>query len=562
MDKMTALQQALSHRWRCYWYGEGFELSCSICRIATVIVMWVTVEKIVGNSLVLNIASVKQFYPKGILLFLDGPPSEQCVALTKIVFRVAAPLAIVGLFTRLTTAVAVVSFLFFGALIYSFQPGWSHGYSPQLLAALALLFAPPGKVAIDTLLARRQGRGQTPFPSCRSVVLLGQFVLAMMFFNAAIYKLYLGNGEPFGWIYSDSIRNILARQHWKHNQPVPDWLQFVIDHRWAYTTFAAAACASQLAPIIACVWPNRFLIRATAGAIWMSVVIGLGVTMGYWHLEWLALAVFFVNWDQLYQRFRRRAAIQATIGEQFESSRASSRSPSFGLALRSTWIFVVVGTYTIVAFAGRDERPYTFPLCSFPMFSDILADEPLDEHLRFQLDATEWDIDATPALPSAVMAEVHRSYHHPNWSARPSISTDYVWRYIENAYEVEIKQIHIFQSIHHISAYPETAQIEMSVALLRYSRNKSGDRTYPGSLRWDRNRDCPFITVSDRQLAATLSVVRVKAADGDKIPVAGSWQGDRFYLTDAYGAWYALIDKQEAIQLQPIGERSSDSADE
>ena len=126
--------------------------------------------------------------------------------------------ALIGFCSRTSMLLSAVSSLLLGSLVYSFAPAWSHRLNATLLAQLAFLFADCGDcMSIDRWIKRRETSSRSP-PSGWPV-LLAQWAVVLMFVNACGYKLM--SGESFGWVFSDSLRNILLWRDDLHQEAVP-----------------------------------------------------------------------------------------------------------------------------------------------------------------------------------------------------------------------------------------------------------------------------------------------------------------------------------------------------
>jgi hypothetical protein len=338
-----------------------------------------------------------RYQPIGLLcLFGATPPDAWVPDACYRALVVAAWCVLFGFFTRVGLAVCVVcSILLFG-LQYSYLGEWCHPPQGILLPAVALLAGPRStRWSVDGLIDRYRGVApeviETARRHSRAPVLLAQFALAALFFNAALYKIYLTSGEPLRWAFSDNLRNLILLQHWKLGLEPSLPEQWIATRPWAYHGLALCNLITQLAVIGACFTVRRPRLRLAFGLVYLAEMIGLNLIMGICNPLWYPLVVLFVDWDWLCDRF-------------VTTPRRAEAMPSrwaWSGRLQAGFVAAYLVFYVTVAFAHPRQRAWTFPFSAFPMYSGIFATRPYSEHAAYQQPTCEWQIDAEPPLSTA-----------------------------------------------------------------------------------------------------------------------------------------------------------------
>jgi hypothetical protein len=153
---------------------------------------------------------------------------------------------------------------------------------------------------------------------------------------------------------------------------------------------------SQAMPIVACFAVRRPGLRAACGAFFVTDVLGIAVIMQWWNLNWLPLAVVFVDWEAL-----RGVAVVAIP--------PALRVPR----IEHAFIIAMVAAEGMTAFPAHvSGRVRAYPFTSFQMFAEVRAREPYDRHLPYGLAAGHFVLDppcedASRWLDHAYRATVH-----------------------------------------------------------------------------------------------------------------------------------------------------------
>ena len=265
------------------------------------------------------------------------PTSAAVVAAMLLVFRVACVLAVVGLWTRAATLVALVSGAYANAVA---QMTGALYADHHLLWFAALLAASPcgDALSID---ARRRAEP----PPARAYALPLRFVwilFCLMYFFPGFWKVWR---TGLAWVSADNVRDHMYLK-WRE---FGDWTPTLrIDHvpllLWASTIgtvafelgFVALALTSRLRPLV-----------VAAGLLFHNTTWVL-LRIHFWTLQ--ASYVAFVDWAAL---LRRRTA-----------AAASTAIP------RAT---AVVGTILVAGALGTGTRliPLSWPFTVYPTFASI-----------------------------------------------------------------------------------------------------------------------------------------------------------------------------------------------
>ena len=253
------------------------------------------------------------------ILLLDllgvGMPTVQGLAVAQFIFKAALLLACVGLLTRLSCLVALVSGTYVLSMPHTFGKT-GHGDGILVLAMLILALSRCGDAwSIDAL--RRSWRAGPPFaPPARS----GEYtwpvrclwlLTALVFFAAGYAK--LKHTGFVAWAWSDNMANTLLQHKIKSNPPT-DWGVWIAQFPLLCRLLAAGTIIVELAFPLALF--NKWARRTLVPAMFLAQV-GIGLTMGVWFIQFMFIYLFWVPFDamgrlmqrMLAPRFARRAAL-------------------------------------------------------------------------------------------------------------------------------------------------------------------------------------------------------------------------------------------------------------
>jgi hypothetical protein len=390
-------------RWQRYWFASGGRTAAAILRIALAVAILWSLHRLQTRwpSTAPGGGAHSSYRTVGVwMLFGDREPADAVIAALWLVARISTVAMLLGAWSRVATALSFVAFVALASLSYSGAATWSHPFNPILLAQLAFIGARGGDtLSVDALVRRLRGKPPLDVPNgYQWSIRLVQLAVALVFASAMFHKM-VGAGFTLRWITTDNLRNqILLRYDlggWTEHPAIVDWL---LDDVWRFRTAAALSMLSQSLPILACVFVKRPLVRAICGGAFVVETVALAVVMQYWNLEWLPLAVVFIDWDALIARVRRRPQL-------VPDAPAAWRPP------RSARIFVIVFVVyeAAMAFVPQiDQLLNTYPFTGFPLFAALRVRPPYDEHLPYALPAGDLEVVSDPPIDTTQLDAQYR----------------------------------------------------------------------------------------------------------------------------------------------------------
>jgi hypothetical protein len=512
----------LARRWTAYWHRPGFELSYFVCRLACLLSIYLSLDFFVLPNYDAWFAGrpLEHYKPVGpLFLFGRTPPEPIYFDVCRVILKVALVTAMLGLFTRLSFLAIAWCYISLTALLYSFSAAWSHGLNPQVLIALSLAGGPPHTFTLGNWIRQRMGWPATArFAS--SGVLLGQFTIAWVFANAGLYKLVLGNGEPFAWCYSDNMRNVLLYQHWAVQRPFSPTVQFLVEHPWAWKAAAWGNVILQIGPLLAMFLTRRPLLRALCGLLMVFEVVGLEHIMHLANWHWLPLFAFFVDWDRLGRRVLPRES-EAT---------PDVKPPSRPIDL---WIVLFAGAFLFVSLVHRTHVRWTYPFTSFPMYSPIMVKKPYTEHRSYPLLGTVCEIEAQRPLTPEEERWLWTNHRDVTWRGAPTVAKAQA---ITQALKVhteglEARRMTVRQVLFEIQPYPDNAVrpswssiwLVQDGSTYRYVDYTLGSETTGDYRLWIEPKPIGF-----RNPKVEVEFLRDFAAEPVRVP--GRWAAGRYYF--------------------------------
>ncbi len=397
-------------RWTRYWFDDGGRLALACVRIAVATAVALTLVRIadVPGSIV---APAAVYRPVGIwMLFGAAPPPPALVwALWGVAWAGTIAMGL-GLLSRLATVVSFLGSIALAAVVFSGKATWSHQFNVVLLAQLALVGGRVGDtLSLDALIRRVRGLPPANVPRGYQWSLrLAQLAVALMFVSAAFYKLAQGH-FTLRWALSDSLRHhLLVRFDLAgiERPPVAEWL---IDHVWRYRTAALLNFVSQLAPLAAVIFVRRPLVRAAAGAFFVVETLSLGLVVDLWNVPWFPLVAVFVDWERLVTWLARRP-VPVPVP-------APAAVPAGWRRPHGPHAFLIgfVAYHVLCLFVPRlAQRLNTYPFTSFPMFSQIRANPPYDEHRSYAVPGDRFEAlteHGTPPMVQYALDHVNRGLY-------------------------------------------------------------------------------------------------------------------------------------------------------
>ena len=287
-------------------------------------------------------------------------------------------LLIFGIGGRAVLALALLFFWMLACAEFSVTDALSHDFHGPLFIGLGLLLGWSNLLPFigRPLLGRTQGFAS----NTRWALLAALTFFSFIFFDAALYKIYLGNQDFLGWIFSDNLRNKLLIRYQVSLTQEPSFLpRLLIEHPLLCRFAALMAVMGQFLPIFGVFFLTKQRLRWIFAATVAFCLIGLKITMGIsWVLPWLPFACLFIDFDS----FKLARPPYQLAAPRFSKAAMTAFLVGF------LW---VVGASLI----GRQTR-LLYPLGPFPMYSNIEAAKPYSKHLPFERMHNEWRWQEAP----------------------------------------------------------------------------------------------------------------------------------------------------------------------
>ncbi|MBM4009407.1 MAG: DUF393 domain-containing protein [Planctomycetes bacterium] len=351
--------------------SEDFEWSAAAVRIAVAIgsLMMARFFVLDDYAAFLSHFPIQTYEPKGILaiLFPESPPSARLLTSLVPTTLAATLLALVGLLTPLSWAVALAGSLILTGVLFSFGPGASHGYNLILLTQAAMIFVPATRFSLDGWILGRLGKRHTPGRWLALRIMLVQVTVSCMYLGAVLTKLRAG-GWGFEWIRADNFRAHLIRRYPLLGEDFPAHVAWIADREWVCFLLPLFNVFAQFSPFLACFlfpWPR---LRLLFGIAFPMEVVGLGVMMGLWDFHLIPLFAAFVDWDYFFRSRTKDAASIRFADSQSRGTRIGALSAGAMLAT----VAVILGVAVHPNPKIETERNL-YPLSNFPMYSRIFA---------------------------------------------------------------------------------------------------------------------------------------------------------------------------------------------
>jgi hypothetical protein len=365
-------------RWQRYWFAEGGRSSAAVLRIAIAASVLLTLRQLATLSTVRIPGPAELYRPIGIwMAFGHLVPSAPVVMCLWALAIGGSALMFVGLFSRTSTVVSFVASLALASASFSSSATWSHQYNVVFLAQLAFLGARGGDtLSLDALIRRLRGLPLLDVPrGYQWSIRLVQLAVALMFAGAAFHKILHGH-FTLRWALSDNLRHQLLVRYDLAGLPRPAVADWIIDDVWRFRTAAALNLVSQAAPILACVLMRRPVVRALCGGFFVLETIALGLVVNLWNWHWLPLVAVFIDWDRLFALVGARTAASPPAVDGSAADGSPRWARGFVIA------FVIYDALTAII-PTLDQRLNTYPFSAFPMFANVRARAPYDEHLSY-----------------------------------------------------------------------------------------------------------------------------------------------------------------------------------
>lgn len=387
----------------------------------------------------------------------------------------ASALMFVGLFSRISTAISLVAALALASASFSSSATWSHQYNVVFLAQLAFLGARGGDaLSVDALIRRWRGLSPIDVPrgyqwSIRLVLL----AVALMFAGAAFHKILHGH-FTLRWALSDNLRHQLLVRYDLAGLPRPWVADWIIDDVSRYRTAAVLNLISQASPILACVFVRRPMIRALCGGFFVLETIALGLVVNLWNWHWLPLVAVFIDWDRLASLVRPSLPPPAPDGWS---------PPRW--AQRFIVAFVVYDVITAVI-PTLDQRLNTYPFSAFPMFANVRARAPYDQHLSYAVPGDHFEAISERPLDDRAQRWIdhmnRRLYQVSDPAAFQKRLTAILADVQDRFPQFGIRGLRHYLAIFEAPPYPTPARFDLHKIAVMGELDGSGFRTVLGTL--------------------------------------------------------------------------------
>jgi hypothetical protein len=452
-------------------YFTPTPIAAGVCRIALAIHFMMIVWLFCPAMSWLSTQPQELYNPVG-MMSVYGTQTVPVTLITVMVWcaKISLVFLLLGLYTRLSLWVTTIALLHCCSAAYSFATMLPHPFIPGQLAAVCLMFGVRSPLSLDYLWCRARQPAATRdyWLTPRLGVMMAMFALGYPFANAALFKIYFGNGELFAWVYSDSMRNILIFQWWKFQEPLPSYLEWVTQYPLLWKGMALANLVCQFIPVFAFLIVRRPMLRLLLAVMILAEVVGLIFVMKMWGgygKLWLIFAIFFVDWDSWTRRwFPHQDRIH--MGE-----RPWTR-------VLVAWLFVGMlfwGSCT------PDYHRARYPLQPFTMFSSIQAHKPYSESQPLPIIVSDWAIESAPSLTQEQHALIFQMYH--SFDGDPVEKCRQI-RALCQSLGVRVESVTGIQSYHVIPVRPLT-QVERQPrsTLVRWQQHAPGEKLQRVAIR-------------------------------------------------------------------------------
>ncbi len=263
----------------------------------------------------------------------------------RIVILTVGVLAVLGVATRASFALAWLITLYLVSHYEAWTPSWSHGEAPILLCAIPLLLRDlRGRFYLP--IGRAPPAASPFFP-----IFVSQLLLALFYFGAFYAKMGLAG---LAWVTTDHLANSLdfAWGRLTADHPKPAYVAWVQQNPVLVRACALGHVLMQAIPILVLFSPGKPWARLFEGAVFAFGVVLLWAFMGYlwpWYW-WLPIAAVFVDWDYFLGRVRF-------------GPRARALSPR-------TWYGLLIA-YPVAYLAATASQVLPDRLDLYPFFDDL-----------------------------------------------------------------------------------------------------------------------------------------------------------------------------------------------
>lgn len=577
-ESKRGLLSSTVHGLMRYFFRPGGAYTLAICRIALFSYLYVHVigdmDGIIGNGTqYLSGVNVAAYFPKSLvwMLFASAPPAAGFIDATLLLAKISTLMAIAGVLTRPAMILSTLSCVFLGALVFSWEPLWSHPYNSGLIAALGFMLGRAGdRLSVDSSVSRRVFGRATDI--ARNVywwpMILGLFGVASVYFGGFYAKWSTPEFTyDLAWIFSDNLRNSMSLPWLIRGEALPAHVLLIVSNPFIWKFAAFGHLATQALPIFATFSLTRPYLRLFEGFVYAGGAVLLHYMMGMWNPEWLILSVFFVDWEY----FLRKAGFKL---EQGVERPIPDGSWTRGFTLAYALGFVALNL--VIIFTRYDDfGNRLYPFSSMPFYSNVAALRPYKEHRHYPFTYGELILHYTDRT-------------NMKWNCAPKDAANYVVTFdsardpaakvtqqlgsvkstlavIERLAgspitdcdgkrklaSVDLEAIDYYSSILDIAPYPEPIGLKVGHRALvaRYEKDRNRIIAAAGQITWENGGvhiDVASSGLDIERYEILLANDPWQNYNPDLIRLTGIWNGSAFEVaSEVYSTltkgWYPLV---------------------
>ncbi len=297
--------RAVRERWVRFWFKPVDPLNLGLCRVFFFGVFFLFYF---GQS-ARDFSGVSADFWRPIWLFetFNLPVfSVGVLAVFVVVWKVSMALSCLGLFTRVSTVLALVFGTYLLALPQNFgKTGHAHTIVVVVMGIMALSRCGDG-FSVDRLIRKARQRNnaevQRPLMSGEYTwpVRAAWLALAFIYFAAGVSKL---RHSGLDWIFSDNMATLLISRNYlmNHQGDIADWGFYIAQYTWLPVLMAATTVVFEIGyPVALFSARSRFVIIPTI----LLFHIGNGLLVGPKFYQYMICnVIFWIPWDRVSRGF-------------------------------------------------------------------------------------------------------------------------------------------------------------------------------------------------------------------------------------------------------------------
>jgi hypothetical protein len=368
-----------------------------------------------------------------------------------------------------------------------------------------------------------------------------QLAVALMFAGAVFHQILHGH-FTLRWALSDNLRHQLLVRYDLAGLPRPEVVDWIIDDVWRFRTAAVLNLISQATPILACWLVRRPWLRAVCGGFFVLETVALGLIVNLWNWHWLPLVAAFIDWDRLAGVIARRTRSPSSPPSPSppspsppspsppSPSPSSSPSPAAGSPRRAQrWFivgFLIYDTLTAIV-PTLDQRLNTYPFSGFPMFANVRAREPYDQHMPYSVPGDHFEALADRPFDARAQRWIDHMSRRLYTITAPTAFQNKLAAILADAQsrfsDIGLHGLRHYLTIFEAPAYPASARFEPKNLAIMGELDRGTFRTVLGTL------DDRGVTLRPRNVDTTSA--RLVVYTGDDLArreLTAPRDGDRF----------------------------------